>query len=349
MDDVVDWDLAVSTGRRLVPAGPEMSGSDAYAVVAELRALAREAVTPVRELTGLIAVEGTAQVAVVDRTAWLDSNVAGFRVVLAPALDQLRDKQATSPWVTSVGARVTALQMGGVLAYLSGKVLGQFEAFSPNGRLLLVAPNIVAAERALAVPPRDFRLWVCLHEETHRVQFGAVPWLGDHLIAAIHTYLSLADVSAGEAMRRFRAVLSALVSAVRGADGPSIVEVAQTPAQREIFDGITATMSLLEGHADFVMDEVGPQIVPSVALIRERFDGRRHNPGAMDGLARRVLGLDAKMRQYSEGAAFVRGVVDRVGPSGFARVWEQPANLPTLLEIADPGAWATRVAADLLP
>ena len=130
---------------------------------------------------------------------------------------------------------------------------------------------------------------------------------------------------------------------MRGTGGPSLLDAVQTPAQREIFDRLTAVMSLLEGHADFVMDEVGPDVVPTVEVIRSRFDARRHSPGAVDGLVRRLLGLDAKMAQYADGAAFVRAVVDRVGADGFSTVWRSPEDLPSRAEIADPGAWCTRV------
>lgn len=345
--EVVDWGLARSTGRRFSPGGPGLSSEDARAAVADLRALARYAVGPVRERTGLDAGDAPEAV-VVDRGAWVDSNVEGFRQVLAPLLEKMATSQ--SSLTTSIGSRVTGLQLGGMLAFLSGKVLGQYEAFttSGTGRLLLVAPNIVAAERQLDVEPRDFRLWVCLHEETHRVQFGAVPWLGQHLIGEIHDYLQLSDVSAGEAMKRLRAGLSAVVSVVRGEDGASLVDAVQTPEQQVVFDRITALMSLLEGHADFVMDDVGPDIVPTVAVIRQRFDKRRGEVGSVDGLARRILGLDAKMRQYSEGRAFVAGAVERVGLAGFNRVWSDPSALPTRDEVLDPAAWCARTAPDLL-
>jgi len=346
--EVIDWRLAQAIGRRLAPSGPSSSPEFARSAVAELRALAQYAVDPVRERTGLDAGDAPEAV-VVDRGAWIDSNVNGFRVLLTPLLARMATDQPSL--VTAVGSRATALQVGVVFAFLSGKVLGQYEAFTATGegRLLLVAPNIVAAERRLDVEPRDFRLWVCLHEETHRVQFGAVPWLATHVIGEIHDYLESTGVGAGDAARRLRAGLAAAVSAVRGVQGASLVDAMQTPEQRVIVDRITALMSLLEGHADHVMDEVGPEIVPTVATIRARFDQRRGHPGAIDSLARRVLGLDAKMRQYSEGRAFVTGAVDLVGRDGFNRVWSAPVALPTREEILDPATWCRRVAPDLLP
>ena len=346
--EVVDWALARTTGRRFAPSGPSTTSDEARSAVADLRALARYAVDPVRERTGLDAGEAPDAI-VIDRGAWVDSNVEGFRVVLAPLLERMATEQPS--FVTQIGSRVTAVQMGGVLGYLSGKVLGQYEAFTTygTGRLLLVAPNIVTAERHLDVEPRDFRLWVCLHEETHRAQFGGVPWLGSHLIGEIHDYLMLSDPSAGEVMRRLGQGMAAVISAVRGNPDASLVDAVQSPEQREVFDRITALMSLLEGHADHVMDDVGPDIVPTVSVIRERFDRRRADPGSVDGLARRLLGLDVKMKQYSEGRAFVTGVVGLVGRDGFNRVWVEAANLPTREEILDAPAWCRRVTPDLLP
>ncbi len=358
MADVVDFGLATAMGVRLAPGGPDMPAEQARAVVRELRDLADQAVGHVREATGLVADPSSAAggdsvapdaptTVVVDRSEWIRSNVAGFAVVLSPLVERLEDKQgSTNPAVAAVGSRATALQLGGVLAWLSGKVLGQFEVFTPPGqprRLLLVAPNIVTVERQLDVVPRDFRLWVCMHEETHRVQFGAVPWLADYFTGQVHEFLDAADTGAGDAVKRAAAMVFTLIRVLRGDPDASLIESVQTPAQRAVFDRLTGLMSLLEGHADHVMDDVGPRVIPTVATIRERFERRRAEPSAVDGLARRLLGLDAKLRQYSDGAAFVRGVTDQVGRDGFNRVWESPQTLPTRAEITDPAAWVARV------
>jgi len=345
--DVVDWELARSAGRRLCPPGPKTSDQQARAAVAELRALAAFAVAPVRERTGMDAGDAPGAI-VVDRPDWVASNVHGFRSVLDPILRRAAAEQPAA--IAAVSARIAALQMAGVLAFASTKVLGQYEAFTPTGegRLLLVAPNIVAAERQLGVNPRDFRLWVCLHEETHRVQFGAVPWLSDYLTSLMREFFDVAPTSTSETVDRFRNVLSAFYSAVRNADGPSVMDAAQTPAQRAVFDRVTALMSLLEGHADYVMDDVGPEIVPTVVQIRSRFEQRRHEPGTVDGIARRVLGFDAKLRQYSDGRRFVTAVVNEVGRDGFNRVWTSPETLPTRAEVLNPHEWCRRVAAGLI-
>jgi coenzyme F420 biosynthesis associated uncharacterized protein len=343
--DVIDFELAARVGVRIAPSGPPVDAALAKEVVEELRDLAAAAMEPVRHTSGLSAGEDTATTVVVDRAQWVHSNIVGFREVLTPLLDHMNERMPDASLAKELGSRATGVELGGVLGWLSGKVLGQYEAFVPPGvkpRLLLVAPNIVTAERALDVTPRDFRLWVCLHEETHRVQFGAVPWLADQLRSDVHTFL-MARGSAVDLVKRAVALLEALVAVARGADTTALVAAVATPVQQAALDRITALMTLLEGHADHVMDEVGPDVVPSVVQIRDRFEKRRSSATGVDALARRLLGVDAKMKQYAEGAAFVRTVQDIAGLDGFNQVWSAPSNLPTRAEIAQPSTWVARV------
>jgi coenzyme F420 biosynthesis associated uncharacterized protein len=232
---------------------------------------------------------------------------------------------------------VTGAEVGGLLGFLSSKVLGQFDPFhEPNGRLLLVAPNIVHVERELAVDPTDFRLWVCLHEETHRVQFTANPWLRDHLFGEVKALADTMDVQGllGDGLTR-------AIEAIKG--NGNLLEAISSPEQREIMDRVTGVMSLLEGHADVVMDDVGPTVIPSVAAIRAAFDKRRKGIGTLDRFLRRLLGLEQKMAQYRDGAGFVRAVVDKAGMAEFNAVFAGPANLPSKDEIHHPERWMKRV------
>ncbi|MFC5953196.1 zinc-dependent metalloprotease [Streptomyces pratens] len=366
---MVDWDLAVTTATRLMRPGPDVSRDEARAVVTELRKHAKASETHVRGFTRL----GTDEthdtpVLVVDRPGWARANVAGFRELLKPLLDKMQERRGTSPGgvlLGTVGGKVTGVEVGMLLSFLASRVLGQYETFAPaardlpaggppdapngGGRLLLVAPNIVHVERELDVEPHDFRLWVCLHEETHRTQFSAVPWLRDHMQGEVQSFLGETDVDPMTVLERVRqAVQSFAGGRPEGEededDGRSLVELVQTPAQREILGRLTAVMSLLEGHADFVMDGVGPEVVPSVAEIREKFQQRRAKGASRLDLAlRKLLGLDAKLRQYRDGERFVRAVVEEVGMDGFNRVWTSPNTLPTKAEIAKPAEWVTRV------
>ena len=343
VDRLVDWEVAAATARRLARPGPQVSAAEAAEVVEELRADAVAARSHVAEVTGLDAPAEDAQVLVVDRPGWIDANLAMLRGMLEPVVDQLTGRRMPSALVSSVGSRVTGAEAGGLLALLSGKVLGQYD-IAPGGepRLLLVAPNIVAAERELGVVPADFRLWVCLHEETHRVQFTAVPWLREHVLGEAQGLAADLLPDASSLSGRIEDLVRALPEVVRG-EGGSIAEVLSTPAQRARLARLTAVMSLLEGHADVVMDDVGPQVVATVDDIRSRFQVRRAGRGSADRLLRKLLGLEAKMRQYRDGARFVRAAVDAVGMDGFNRVWSSPETLPLPAEIEDPQAWLARV------
>ena len=341
MGSPIDYDLAVRTAARLAPPPPKISWAEAAQVVDELRGLAVEAEEHVRSVTGLVPPGPVLAATVVDRPGWAAANVAGFAVVLEPLAHLLVAKQPNA-LAGAVTARVTGVQMGSVLAWLSGKVLGQYEVFLPEqgtGRLVLVAPNIVETERKLGVDPHDFRLWVALHEVTHRTQFTAVPWLHAHVRSEVSALITAAKLDDPTALvGRFKAALTGLPR------GGSLVELLQSPEQKEVLDRVTGFMSLLEGHAEHVMDGVGPSVVPSVRTIRSRFQERRaERGGSLDRVLRRVLGLDLKALQYAEGKRFVDAVVDAVGMAGFNRVWESPSTLPSRVEITDPGAWVRRV------
>lgn len=337
---MIDWDLAVRIGSRLAGDGPQIGRDEADDVVAELRDDANRSTGLVRDFTGLVAADHQAPVLVVDRAGWVQANADGFRLAIGPMVDKLSSKKAPTGLSLAIGSRVTGAEVGGLLGFLAGKVLGQFDPFhAPDGRLLLVAPNIVHVERELDVDPHDFRLWVCLHEETHRVQFTAVPWMREHLFSEIS---AIADTM--EPSKVLDDGLQRVTEALRGGlKGGSLIDLMGTPEQKQILDRVTGMMSLLEGHADVVMDGVGPTVIPSVEAIRKKFDRRRKGVGTLDKLLRRLLGLDAKMAQYRDGAAFVRGVVDKVGMTEFNAVWEKADNLPSKTELSDHDAWITRV------
>jgi coenzyme F420 biosynthesis associated uncharacterized protein len=336
---MVDWDLAVRVGARLAGEGPDVGRAEAAEAVAELRAGAERSTGLVREFTGLVAADHTAPVLVVDRRGWIQANADAFKHVMGPLIGKLGEKKPPSGAALAIGSRITGLEVGGLLGFLGGKVLGQFDPFhAPDGRLLLVAPNIVHVERELGVDPSDFRLWVCLHEETHRVQFTAVPWMRDHL------YSEIGALSATVSPSGLDELVKRVSEGLKNGQGKgSIVDLMSTPEQQEILDRVTGMMSLLEGHADVVMDGVGPSVIPTVDGIRERFTERRKGIGTFDKLLRRLLGLDAKMAQYRDGAHFVRTVVDKVGMTEFNAVWEKAENLPSKAELTDPEAWVTRV------
>jgi coenzyme F420 biosynthesis associated uncharacterized protein len=356
---MIDWNVATSTAIRWVRPGPQVSLTEARKVVAELRQQAAAVAEPVREVTGLPGDDDGGKVAIVDRPGWIKANITGFEVVLDPLVEHMQEIGAAPPMgsvLTAVGSRVTGMQAGLILAYLASRVLGQYELFlppdpdvpaedAPPGRLTLVAPNIVMVERELGVDPTDFRRWVCLHEETHRTQFTSVPWLRPYVQRQMTEFLLASDLDPASILNRLRAAADAVSGAVRGGDGASLIEAMQSQRQREILDRLTSVMTLVEGHGDYVMDAVGPAVVPSVEQIRAKFNARRTSgTNRLEQAIRRILGIDLKMRQYQQGAAFVRAVVSEAGMETFNRVWTSPETLPTKEEITSPRLWLERVA-----
>ena len=366
--DLVNWDLAAGTAATLVSAGPKMPAHEIRAAVADLRTRADEAVTHVHRITGLEAARDLrdSEVLVVDRASWAKANSRSFAALMNPALENLartHPEQLTGA-NTALSGTLTGAQLGAVLAFLSSKVLGQYDPFAAQtpggpagGRLLLVAPNIITLERELNVDPADFRLWVCLHEQTHRVQFAAAPWLRGHMVEQIGLLTNGLMDKAQTLSERLGQAAKTLASAEgrealterKDNDGGApkrpldFMSLLQDPEDKARMSHLTAVMSLLEGHANVVMDAVDAGIVPSVKTIRQRFNARGKSHGWLERFFRQIMGLDAKMRQYKDGSEFVRFVVDRAGMDGFNRVWEGPDNLPTEAEIHNPSLWMTRM------
>ena len=334
----IDWDFARVTAARLASPGPKVNAGEAAGVVAGLRQAALAAHDPVAETSRLTSPPGSAPVLIVDRAGWASANIDSMRELIDPVVAKMAAgmPSQSGEGMAAMGSKITGAETGALLAFFSSKILGQYD-LAPSGqpRLLLVAPNIVSAEREMGVSPRDFRLWVAMHEETHRVQFTAVPWLREHMIERSRTLALELAPTPSEFAERIQQIAQGLPGAFRpGSTG--LAEVFLTPEQKGKIAEITAVMSLLEGHADVIMDDVGPSVIPTVAEIREKFTQRRAGLGQLDRLIRRLLGLEAKMRQYADGAVFVRAVVDRVGIDGFNAVWTSPQTLPTAAEMADP-------------
>lgn len=353
MASLVDWQLAARTAKGLSAAPPLVTPEEAEQVVTQLHASAHQAAEHVAALTGLQEPAVSAVTRVVDRPGWIDVNAEGLGAVIAPLTDKLTRDNPPGKVATAFGSRVTGVQAGALLGFMSSKVLGQFEFFArSDGQLLLVAPNIVSVERSLHVQPKDFRLWVCLHEVTHRVQFTAVPWMRGYLIGEIQNLAEMLETDPDALRARFKDIVSAARDRRSGRGdgdaaqdkGSGLLGVLATGPQKEVLDRLTGFMSLVEGHAEYVMNAVSTDVIPSQRTIERRFGvRRRRGANPVDRMLRSLLGLEAKARQYIEGAQFVRAVVDQVGLEGFNAVWSGPEALPSKAEIADPAGWVARV------
>lgn len=373
---LIHWPSAARIAARTAPPGPTPEPEQLRTAVASIRGHAEASVDHVHAISGLAAARGLddAPVVVVDRAGWSRANTATFELLLEPALSELRraradrlDRGMNAELIQSVAARAAAAEAGGLMAYLSTKVLGQYDPYAgmvsedaarrfPGGRLMVVAPNVLQIERELNVDPDDFRLWVCLHEQTHRVQFAAAPWLREQMIRdmreltvslsgdadAFGRRLSAVGSSAGATVKRMRRGRGQEAQDPDSLLGP--LSAALDEREREMLERTTAVMSLLEGHANWVMDGVDSSIVSSVKTIRRRFERRADLRGPLDRAVRRLLGLEAKAAQYVQGQRFVTEVVEAVGRDGFNRVWLGSQNLPSAREIRHPQEWVDRVA-----
>ncbi|OSC40686.1 zinc-dependent metalloprotease [Mycobacterium decipiens] len=341
LGNTVDWGFAASVGQRLARPAPPSTDYTRRQVIDELTVAAEKAEPPVRDVTGLVTDGVVPSARVVDRPAWIRAAAESMRAMT---------HGSAKPRGFLTG-RITGAQTGAVLAFVASGILGQYDPFgaAEQGCLLLVYPNVIAVERQLRVAPSDFRLWVCLHEVTHRVQFTANPWLSGYMSSALGLLTS-------EPADDIRQVMSRLADFVRSRpDGyddsdvnPSgilgLVRAVQSEPQRQALDQLLILGTLLEGHAEHVMDAVGPMVVPSVATIRSRFDDRRHRKQPpLQRLVRALLGFDAKLSQYTRGKAFVDHVVDRVGMKRFNTIWSGPETLPLPAEIEKPQQWIDRV------
>jgi len=336
---MVDWALAqrVAAGALILkPAPATYRSRDLQGQFDELTARAE---TLVSEATGLHSAQGTARAKVTDRSGWAAANVRSVERLVGPAMAELQRKRGSKlggPSLT-VGRAVAGTQLGLMLAYMATRVLGQYDLLindeSPEDQDLVsyVGPNIVAVETQYG-----------FHEVTHRLQFTAVPWLRDHFVGQVTELLGpLSGDAAG-----FAELVRRAADDVRSGRNPAheggVVGMLATPEQRLALSKISGMMSLLEGHGDVTMDRAGAAEVPGAAHFSQVLHERRTQARGLTKLMSKLLGLDAKMRQYAEGERFVESVEATGGPALLARVWEGPEWLPTLEEIRDPAAWVAR-------
>ncbi|MBK8448122.1 MAG: zinc-dependent metalloprotease [Micropruina sp.] len=317
----VDWQVAAATGRFLATPGLDVTSAEADAVVADLRQAAVRAVDAIAQASELPA-RTPSEVLVVGRDSWIDAATDMSRTMLAAV-----GQQPPSSLGEKVAGRLAGAQLGAAFAFVATRLLGQYDPYSATPRLLLVAPNIVAAERAMGVDPLSFRQWVVLHEQTHRAQFAAAGWLPQHLLGLMRTMFDESDHGAPRPSAPRPRPFAGLLS----------------PAQQSTLDRITAVMSLLEGHADVMMDRAAPGLVPQVDVLRARMEARRDAAGLVQVISR-LLGLRAKREQYLHGASFCRAVLDEAGIATLNQAFTAPASLPTLSELHDPLGWLRRVS-----
>jgi coenzyme F420 biosynthesis associated uncharacterized protein len=349
----VDWQLAERVAVRAAGREPFAESYLADSLQADFDAATAEAEELVTAATGLRSLSGPARARVTDRAGWVSANVASFQRLLRPVTDKLGEKMGSS-----IGAGITrkvgGAEVGMLLGWMSGRVLGQYDMLviedpavaSPDDQdvVYYVGPNVLALEKRFAFPPKEFRLWLALHEVTHRAQFTGVPWLREHYLGLVQQTLDSVDPDPKRFMEALTRVVEDLRSGRKPLEDGGIVSLLASPEQRLVMDEVGGLMSLLEGHGDITMDRAGADRIPSAHRFARVLRERRANANPAAKLMQRLLGLEAKMNQYAQGERFIEEV-ERLGggPDALEPVWRGASWLPTLAEIRDPEEWLDRV------
>ena len=307
-------------------------------------AAVERAIDPLSEFTGITLPDGVPgrQLRVASRAEWIDFNIEGFGALMEPVLKRAASGASDLTWALG-GVTLTA-QVGLLLGFLSSRVLGQYDTGpllvrkeDPEpGKVFFLDGNITSAAARLNVPVDGLRLWIVLHEMTHAFQFEGYPWVRAHLGELLEGLIQPLAERLG-----VREMLRRLSENTR--TGGRSVELMMNRSQREAFDRMQATMSVIEGYSDYVMHNVGRSLVPHYEHLKRRMDRSRAHRPPLETAIFRITGLDAKLEQYRLGERFADEVVKRRSMKGLNRVWERPENLPTLDEVRDPGHWMTRM------
>lgn len=325
--------------------------ADTYVVdhlVGQIEEATGRASEMVEETTRLPA-PAAADVQVVSRSEWADRNLASFGHLLEPAERRIAERLEASGRIgaatASLAHQVVSVETGLLLGFLSRRVLGQYELVLPTGdrgdTVAYVGVNLLDMERRHQFRPSEFRLWVALHEMTHRAQFVGVGWMADHFLGLVERLVSQAVPEPGRLARVVKSALDARAEDRPVIDESGLIGLFASPDQRETLDEVQALMSLLEGHGHVVMDRIGSELLRGHARMSRVLKARRSDPKTQ--LLFRLTGLEMKMRQYEMGEAFILEVERRAGWEALDVVWSAPEALPTLGEIEDPAQWLSRV------
>ncbi len=345
---MIDWILAEKI------AGYVAGQGDTAPPKADLVALAVESERRVTAYTGLHPSRALPAPEGIERGEWIQTNIKAMRALLDPVLERAGGGLGPMrPVVQLALGFVVTTEVAVVLGYLAQRVLGQYELVmldesvdtSPP-RLLFVLPNLGQAVQAFGAQEDEFMTWVALHEVTHAVQFAAVPWLHSHVAGLVRELLAKAELRIdaprnlrlprGEEIRR-------VGNALRRGD---LISIFTNTAERETLDRVQAVMAVIEGHAEHVMDAVAPDLLPSLAQLREALDRRRQSQSGLSRLLAKLLGLELKLRQYEQGKYFCDVLVQRAGTGALVHLFSEAEALPTLAELRDPPSWLRRVGLD---
>ena len=350
LDDPIDWDLARRVAVRAARREPYTARRWRDGLAEDFADCTERAEGLVAEFTGLRSLSGPARGRVTDRVGWIDANLASFQRLLKPLAAKLGT--GSDGMLAPITRRVAGAELGVMLGWMSTRVLGQYDLLiieddEPEDQDIVyyVAPNVLSLENRYAFDPAEFRLWLALHEVTHRAQFTGVDWMRTHFIGLVESVLDAVDPDP----KRIAVAVRRVVEARRRGEDPlaagGMMALFASEAQMETLERLAGLMSLLEGHGDVTMDRAGEGLVPSAPRFGRVMRRRRESVRGFAKVFQRVIGLDAKIKQYAEGEHFISSVEQAGGMALLDRVWEDPGNVPGIAEIRSPRDWIARMGA----
>jgi coenzyme F420 biosynthesis associated uncharacterized protein len=343
--DPIDWALAERVACRFSGREPLAASYLAGSLRDDFDALTTEAEALVADYTGLRA-PGAARAQVVDRSSWIGANIASMRRLLEPLTARVGERMASSR-VAPIGRRVAGTETGVLLGYLAQRVLGQYDLLvldddASADAVYYVGGNILSLEKRFAFRPRDFRLWIAIHEVTHRAQFTGVPWMKGYYLSLVESTLASIDPDPKRLVQALARAADEFRNGRNPLDDGGLVALLASEEQRGALANVQALMSLLEGHGNSVMNQLGREHVAGQARMARVLQQRRQSAG-MAAFLQKLVGLESKMRQYEVGEAFVAAVEREAGPRGIDAAWRGPEFLPTIDELGRPQEWLARV------
>lgn len=360
----VDWDAARAVASK-VGKNDAPDQEIFEALVADMGPLTSQAEELVAAETGLVSLAGPARGRVTDRAGWVDANLASFDRLTRPLLDKLNDtadeepsrfgaafQRLVEPVSGKVGPKLAGAEVGALLGWMSGRVIGQYDLLivedeNPEAQDIVyyVGPNVLAMEKRYGFPPPEFRLWIAIHECTHRAQFTAVPWLRPYFLSLVNELMDEVDPDPTRFLDAAKSAIEKKRAGIDGLTDGGLQQLLASPKQRETLDKVSGLMSLLEGHGDITMDRAGRHLIPSQPRFARVFSQRRTSASGPNKLIQRLLGFEAKLAQYEEGERFILAVEEAGGRELFDQVWSGPEALPAIDEIRLPELWINRMTA----
>ncbi len=351
MGSPVDWHLAARVATKVAGREPFAESYHWDSLEPDFAEFTAEAEELVAQATGLRSLSGSARARVTDRPGWIQANVASFQRLLRPLTDKVGSHMGNSP-IAPVARSIAGAELGALLGWMSTRVLGQYDLLviedeDPEDQDIVyyVGPNILALEKRFAFPPREFRLWLALHEVTHRAQFTGVEWMRPHFLSLVESTVDAVEPDPQRFVEALKRVTDAVREGRKPLDDGGLAMLLAGDEQREVLEQMSGLMSLLEGHGDVTMDRAGAELIPSADRFGRVLRARRKQVRGPARLIQRLVGLEAKLSQYAQGEHFIAVVEEAGGTELLDRAWERPENLPSLDEIRSPDTWVDRIRA----